>query len=151
MNSVKGQTLPAERFVRSPSIAAQLSAAGVQPPDEAAAAEQLVLGMAGPFEQRTGGKGANAAAAAARTGACALVCCFGSGSVAQNGPIFADLAACGGVDVAGTVHIDGLPTGTAYILLFDDGDNAIVLLGGANQVRGRREPQPYRRAPAACV
>ena len=74
MNSVKGQTLPAERFVRSPSIAAQLSAAGVQPPDEAAAAEQLVLGMAGPFEQRTGGKGANAAAAAARTGACALVC-----------------------------------------------------------------------------
>ena len=26
-----------------------------------------------------------------------------------------------------------VPTGTAYILLFDDNDNAIVLIGGANQ------------------
>ena len=36
----------------------------------------------------------------------------------------------------GTRHVhtlEGLPTGTAYILLFDDNDNAIVLLGGANQ------------------
>ena len=29
--------------------------------------------------------------------------------------------------------LEGQPTGTAYILLFDDNDNAIVLLGGANQ------------------
>ena len=29
--------------------------------------------------------------------------------------------------------LEAQPTGTAYILLFDDNDNAIALLGGANQ------------------
>ena len=47
------------------------------------------------------------------------------------------------VGIRGCRVVPDQPTGTAYILLFPDGDNAIVLLGGANQAWGeRREVRP---------
>ena len=95
--------------------------------------EKFVLSMDGPFEQKTGGKGANAAAAAAQTFACELFGNLGQASVEENSSLCEDLAAYGNVGTRYLRTLEGQPTGTAYILLFEDNDNAIVLLGGANQ------------------
>lgn len=89
--------------------------------------------MDGPFEQKTGGKGANTAAAAGQTFACDLFGNMGKASERENAALLRDLHTFGAV---GTEYISVLPdcpTGTAYILLFEDNDNAILLLGGANQ------------------
>jgi len=94
--------------------------------------------MAPPFEQKTGGKGANAAAAAGQTLGCELVCQFGRASAAANAMLLSDLQTYGGVDTSRSRTVEG-PTGTAYILLFEDNDNGILLLGGANQAW---EPPP---------
>ena len=116
---VKGMTLPADSFVAQQDVAC-------------ADAESFVLSMDGPFEQKTGGKGANAAAAAGQTCACEFLGNFGGASAAENEVIFTDLAAKNVATPRATTLPD-VPTGTAYILLFDDNDNAIVLIGGANQ------------------
>jgi len=99
----------------------------------AGGAEEFVLTMDGPFEQKTGGKGANTAAAAGQTFACDLFGNMGKASERENAALLRDLHTFGAV---GTEYISVLPdcpTGTAYILLFEDNDNAILLLGGANQ------------------
>ena len=116
---VKGMTLPADSFVAQQDVAC-------------ADAESFVLSMDGPFEQKTGGKGANAAAAAGQTCACEFLGNFGGASAAENEIILTDLAAKN-VATPRSTTLPDVPTGTAYILLFDDNDNAIVLLGGANQ------------------
>jgi ribokinase len=130
LTPVKGMTLPAKSLVDNVAIASQLKRAGIEwvPGRE----EALLLSMDGPFEQNTGGKGANAAAAAGHTFACELICNFGNATRAANEMLFADLKQYGKVDTGRSGVIDG-PTGTAYILLFGDNDNAILLLGGANQ------------------
>eukprot|EP00965_Chrysotila_dentata_P181508 5991492-Pleurochrysis_carterae.AAC.1 len=130
MSSVKGMTLPASSFVAQPAVAEQLKAHGLE--SEAGSAEALVLQLEGPFEQKTGGKGANAAAAAGQTFRCELVCNFGRESEASNKALLADLKEFGNVNTSRSQTVDG-PTGTAYILLYEDFDNAILLLGGANQ------------------
>ena len=79
------------------------------------------------------GRPSNAAAAAGQTFACELICNFGATSATENAALLADLKAYGNVDVARSAVLADTPTGTAYILLFDDNDNAIVLIGGANQ------------------
>jgi len=52
--------------------------------------------------------------------------------------LLSDLQTYGGVDTSRSRTVEG-PTGTAYILLFEDNDNGILLLGGANQAW---EPPP---------
>ena len=79
--------------------------------------EALVLTMDGPFEQKTGGKGANAAAAAGCTYACEFLGNFGESSAAENDALLADLAKYGAVATDRCATLAGLPTGTAYIML----------------------------------
>lgn len=122
---IKGMTLPAANFVANPNVAVSCGAGGE---------EALVLTMDGPFEQKTGGKGANAAAAAGQSFACELIGNFGAASAAENEALLADLGKYGAVGTSRCAVLPGVPTGTAYILLFPDNDNAILLLGGANQV-----------------
>jgi len=128
--AVKGMTLPAKSFVENPAIASQLKAAGLQ--CAAGEEEGLVLSMDGPFEQATGGKGANAAAAAGQSFRAELICNFGKQSESENKLLSADLKKFGNVDTRRSGLVEG-PTGTAYIMNYADGDNAIMLLGGANQ------------------
>ncbi|KAL1519334.1 hypothetical protein AB1Y20_022860 [Prymnesium parvum] len=126
---IKGMTLPASSFIAHPKIKAQAAVGSAG----GGGAEEFVLTMDGPFEQKTGGKGANTAAAAGQTFACDLFGNMGKASERENAALLRDLHTFGAV---GTEYISVLPdcpTGTAYILLFEDNDNAILLLGGANQ------------------
>jgi ribokinase len=79
---------------------------------------------------RPGGKGANQAAAAARLG---LPTRFAGrfGSDAFASPLRAALTDAG-VDLAPSRDVPG-PTGQAFILLQQGGENSIVLVGGANR------------------
>lgn len=130
VSPIKGMTLPAKSFVENQGVAQQLKEKKVQ--CVAGQEEALLMKMDGPFDQKTGGKGANAAAAAGQTFGCELICNFGKESHSANQMLLDDLKNFGSVDTARSGLIDG-PTGTAYILLFGDNDNAICLLGGANQ------------------
>lgn len=130
VSPIKGMTLPAKSFVGNKEVTAQLEAAGIK--CAAGEEESLLLTIDGPFEQKTGGKGANAAAAAGQSLSCELICNFGEQSGEENKMLLADLKKYGNVDTGRSGLIEG-PTGTAYILLFADNDNAILLLGGANQ------------------
>lgn len=76
-----------------------------------------------------GGKGANQAAAAARSGASTrFIACVGDDGNADF--LRAELVRAG-VDVSGMQTVDR-PTGTALILLTPDGENSIVVSPGAN-------------------
>ncbi|MGH8849414.1 MAG: ribokinase [Casimicrobiaceae bacterium] len=76
-----------------------------------------------------GGKGANQALAAARAGAAVRL----YGAVGRDGDAPAALALLreGGVDLAGVRAVDA-PTGCATVLVDDAGENAIVVVPGAN-------------------
>lgn len=130
VSPIKGMTLPAKSFAETPGVAKQLKAANLT--CVAGQEEALLMKMDGPFDQKTGGKGANAAAAAGQTFGCELICNFGRASANANKMLLDDLKKFGNVDTGRSGLIEG-PTGTAYILLFGDNDNAICLLGGANQ------------------
>lgn len=81
------------------------------------------------LERFPGGKGANQAVAAQRLGATTrLVACVGEDAVAAEA--LAGVVAAG-VDTGGVVSRAGA-TGLATILVADDGENAIVVLPGAN-------------------
>jgi ribokinase len=83
----------------------------------------------GELQRDFGGKGANAAVAAARLGArVALVAALGDD--ADGAAVRADLAAHG-VDTAGVVTVDA-PTGVATVLVDQAGENAIAVASGAN-------------------
>lgn len=89
---------------------------------------ETVLGRE--FKTFPGGKGANQAVAAARAGGVAthLLAAFGEDTFAQ--PIEASLASAG-------VHLHAVrcadqPTGTAFICVSDDAENAITVAPGAN-------------------
>ena len=125
LKSVKGMTLPAASFVHK--------VPGLEGEADDGDEEALVLAMDGPFEQKTGGKGANTAAAAGQTTACEFIGNLGGASKAANAALLADLAKYGAVDVSRCAILPGVPTGTAYILRYPDNDNGIVLIGGANQ------------------
>jgi ribokinase len=125
LTSVKGMTLPAKSFV-------SMISTQVKDHQHLVNAEAFVLSMDGPFEQKTGGKGANAAAAAGQTSSCEFIGNFGGAS--NNAALLSDLATYGDVDVSRCNNLPGVPTGTAYILRYSDNDNGIVLIGGANQL-----------------
>jgi len=146
--NIKGMTLPAVSFVQKvPALSC-----------EEDGEEALVLSMDGPFEQKTGGKGANAAAAAGQTTACEFLGNLGGASAKANALLLSDLSQYGAVDVSRCATLPEVPTGTAYILRYPDNDNAIVLIGGANQVwpealalREGEEGAGLRAAISGCV
>ena len=84
----------------------------------------------GSFERHGGGKGANAAVAAARSGArVRLVAAVGDDELGQW-----QLAALAseGIDVAGATHIADAHTGVALIVVEAGGENQIAVASGAN-------------------
>jgi len=96
--------------------------------DQLPAPGETVIG--GRFERHHGGKGGNAAVAAARLGASvAFVGAIGTdafGSEARSALV------AEGIDVSGVVELADQPTGVALILVDRDGENAIAVAGGAN-------------------
>lgn len=96
--------------------------------DRLPAAGETVIG--GRFERHHGGKGGNAAVAAARLGA----------SVAFVGAVGADAFGAEaraaleaeGIDVSAVIELADQPTGVALILVDRDGENEIAVAGGAN-------------------
>jgi ribokinase len=77
-----------------------------------------------------GGKGANQAVAAARLGrGVAMVGCVGDDEAGHE--LLASLEA-DGVDRSRVRVVDGVPTGTAFITVGEDGENQIVVSPGAN-------------------
>lgn len=82
------------------------------------------------FERHHGGKGANAAVAAARLGAAvAFVGAVGADpfGIEARGALEAE-----GIDVSGLIELADQPTGVAIILVDRDGENEIAVAGGAN-------------------
>ena len=75
-----------------------------------------------------GGKGLNQTVAAARAGA---EVCHG-GAVGVDGDMLLDLLRDAGADVSAVARVD-VPTGHAVIQVTPQGENAILILGGANR------------------
>lgn len=85
--------------------------------------------LASHFERQPGGKGSNAAIAAARQGATVgLIARIGGDDFGQMG---LDLWAREGIDVSHVVRATGEANGTALILVYGDGDNSIAVYPGA--------------------
>jgi len=79
------------------------------------------------YQRFCGGKGANQAVALARTG----IATFMAGKIGRDGEWTRDYLARAGVDVSGVQIWEG-PSGVAIIQLTPQGENSILLLGGAN-------------------
>ncbi len=90
---------------------------------------ETVLGR--DFKTFPGGKGANQAVAAARAGGVSTQLLAGLGNDAFAVPIEASLSEAGVVLMA--VRVSDQPTGTAFICVSDDAENAITVAPGANQ------------------
>ncbi len=82
----------------------------------------------GTLDRYPGGKGLNQSTALARAGAPTRHI----GRIGEDGVFLKDGLAADGADVSG-IAIGEVPTGHAIIQVADDGENAIVLFGGANQ------------------
>ncbi len=80
------------------------------------------------YDVFAGGKGANQSVALARAGAAVRH----AGKLGNDGGWLKDLLAAAGVDVAAVQLIDG-PSGHAVIQVNAEGENSIILFGGANQ------------------
>lgn len=85
----------------------------------------------GPFETHPGGKGANQAVAAARMGA--EVAMIGRVGDDEHGRRMSEALRAEGIDVSRIAPANA-PTGVALITVADDGENTIVVAGGANAV-----------------
>ena len=75
-----------------------------------------------------GGKGLNQTVAAARAGAQV----YHGGAVGADGGMLLDLLRAAGADVSAVRRVD-VPTGHAVIQVTPQGENAILILGGANR------------------
>jgi ribokinase len=85
--------------------------------------------LAASYARAAGGKGANQAAAAARLGASASM--LGAVGKDDAGTFLIEALRAAGVDVS-PIRRASQPTGTAAILLTEDGQNSIVVASGAN-------------------
>jgi ribokinase len=82
------------------------------------------------YNQYPGGKGANQAVAAARFGAeVKMIGAVGSDAFAA---VARQALVESGVEISGVATV-GLPTGVAFIVVSDDGENAITVASGANE------------------
>jgi ribokinase len=86
--------------------------------------------VGGRLERSGGGKGANQAVAAARTGA--AVSLVGSVGDDDLGADALDALRAEGIDVTGVDRVPGTPTGVAVIVVDREGDNQIAVASGAN-------------------
>ena len=89
------------------------------------AGETLLSGRRDVFP---GGKGLNQTVAAARAGAKV----YHGGAVGADGDMLLDLLQSAGADVSAVARVD-VPTGHAIIQVSPQGENAILILGGANR------------------
>jgi len=100
------------------------------------------------FEITPGGKGSNAAIAAARQGASvALIARIGNDDFGRMG---LDLWRAEGVATDHVEIADGETSGVAQILVYDDGDNSIAVFPGASAGLGARHAQAARETLASC-
>ncbi len=89
---------------------------------------ETVLGTG--VERGYGGKGANQALAVSRTGAAvSMVARVGAD---DDGEDYRVRLTDRGVEVGAVLATDDVPTGQAHIRVSDDGENTIVVIGGAN-------------------
>jgi ribokinase len=86
--------------------------------------------VGGGVQRHGGGKGANAAVAAARAGAEVLL--IGAVGADDTGAAALAELRADGVDTAGVAVLDGVPTGVALIVVDDHGENQIAVGAGAN-------------------
>jgi ribokinase len=86
----------------------------------------------GSFEMAGGGKGANQAVAAARSGA--SVALVGAVGADEFGARLIEELADEGVSVAGVARPQGAATGLAAIVVGEDGENQIAVASGANHM-----------------
>jgi ribokinase len=93
-------------------------------------AGETILGKS--FLQAMGGKGANQAVAAHKLGGdVKFVTCLGKD---PNGLNTMKYLSETGLDVSSSLLIEGVPSGTAIILVDDNGENCIVITPGANNM-----------------
>ncbi|MDU5510603.1 ribokinase [Enterococcus gilvus] len=78
-----------------------------------------------------GGKGANQAIAAARNGA--QVNFIGAVGDDDGGKTLVDLLEQDRINISGIDYLKSIKTGSAYVTVDDNGENSIVIYGGANQ------------------
>ncbi len=83
------------------------------------------------LDRYPGGKGLNQSTSLARAGASTRHI----GRIGEDGVFLKNGLAADGADVSG-IAVGDIPTGHAIIQVADDGENAIVLFGGANQAWG---------------
>jgi ribokinase len=96
-----------------------------------------------------GGKGSNQAVAAARAGAAvAIVAAVGADDAGQGA---FDLWAAEGIDARHATHDATRPTGEALILVDDAGENAIVIVAGANAALAPPPPSAFAGAVLAVA
>ncbi len=88
--------------------------------------------LAGERKVFPGGKGLNQTVAAARAGARV----FHGGAVGADGDMLLGLLREAGADVSAVARVD-VPTGHAVIQVTPQGENAILILGGANRAVSR--------------
>eukprot|EP00929_Paragymnodinium_shiwhaense_P048328 TRINITY_DN2444_c0_g1_i1.p1 TRINITY_DN2444_c0_g1~~TRINITY_DN2444_c0_g1_i1.p1 ORF type:complete len:541 (+),score=143.33 TRINITY_DN2444_c0_g1_i1:126-1748(+) len=156
ISSMIGMTLPSSSYFNHASMKAKLEAADLK--CEAGKEDALAQKIDGPWTQVTGGKGANAAAACAQTGACEFVGQFGEDTAEANKGLLADFKKYGGVET-GRIRTVAGPTGIALIFLSEEsGDNSIILIGGANMawpdaaaLESGKEGEGMRQAISDCV
>ncbi len=77
-----------------------------------------------------GGKGANQAVAAGKLGGDVVM--VGAAGDDASGQALKDSLSQAGVDLAGVETLSGVPTGQAFITVDGNGDNAIIIIAGAN-------------------
>jgi ribokinase len=83
------------------------------------------------LQRRPGGKGANIAAAVARAG-CPVRMIGAVGEDREGAELVAELRR-GGVDVGEVEVVAGTATGVAFVTVTPDGENSIIVAGGANR------------------
>lgn len=104
--------------------------------------------MAGAFSISPGGKGSNAAVAAARQGArVALLARIGDDDFGRMGM---DLWHAEGINTAHVEQVAGERSGVAQILVYEDGDNSIAVYPGAGRGLGARHAQAAAALLAGC-
>jgi ribokinase len=93
-------------------------------------AGETIIGTS--FLQAMGGKGANQAVAAHKLGGdVKFITCLGSDTNGQNTLKYFKEE---GLDVSASLIVDGVPSGTAIILVDENGENCIVITPGANEM-----------------
>jgi len=104
--------------------------------------------LASSFEISPGGKGSNAAVAAARLGArVAVIARVGSDDF---GRMALELWHAEGMDTRHVEQVEGERSGVAQIHVYDDGDNSISVFPGAGAGLAARHAQAARDTLASC-